>query len=222
MCASGGGRIDGALLAHAHVNWISDQPGSLHKLAIHFGTQLAHPAVACNDSLIEWPPGRIRGYDDDSVRSDMRGDLAFRLRVAMLGSFGISAAIDRWSAADIATAKTHVALYANHLRDIIHFGDQYQLTEPPTVHGIGDWAVMWYVSKDGRRGVLFAFRLGGAAATRVFQLPGLLPAAPYRIWLPPGDASRTTGAVLAAGLAVTIEANFASCLCRVEVDRSPS
>ena len=99
-----------ALLAHAHVNWISDQPGSLHKLAIHFGTQLAHPAVACNDWLVEWPPGRIPGYDDDCRAGDMRGDLAFRLRVAMLGSFGISAGIDRWSAADIATAKVHVGL----------------------------------------------------------------------------------------------------------------
>ncbi len=27
MCSSGGGRLDGAILSHAHVNWISDQPG---------------------------------------------------------------------------------------------------------------------------------------------------------------------------------------------------
>ena len=51
MCASGGGRMDGELLSHAHVNWVSDQPGPLRKLAIHFGTQLAHPAVVCNDWL---------------------------------------------------------------------------------------------------------------------------------------------------------------------------
>jgi alpha-galactosidase len=222
MCASGGGRMDGALLAHAHVNWISDQPGSLHKLAIHFGTQLAHPAVACNDWLVEWPPGRIPGYDDDSLAGDMRGDLAFRLRVAMLGSFGISAGIDRWSAADIATAKVHVGLYKDQLRDIIHQGDQYQLTNPPTVHGAGDWAAMWYVSKDGMRGVLFAFRLGGAAVTRIFPLPGLLATQRYRIWSQPGEATEIAGATLAAGLAVTIEAHFASCLCRVEADRSSS
>jgi alpha-galactosidase len=89
MCASGGGRMDAELLSHAHVNWVSDQPGPLRKLAIHFGTQLAHPAVVCNDWLIEWPPGRIAGYDDDdSLNVDKRCDLPFRLRVAMLAALG--------------------------------------------------------------------------------------------------------------------------------------
>ena len=73
--------MDGELLSHAHVNWVSDQPGPLRKLAIHFGTQLAHPAVVCNDWLIEWPPGRIAGYDDDedSAGLDERCDLPLNL-----------------------------------------------------------------------------------------------------------------------------------------------
>jgi hypothetical protein len=41
---------------------------------------------------------------------DWYGDLAFRLRVAMLGTFGISAPIDRWSRSDITTAAAHVEL----------------------------------------------------------------------------------------------------------------
>jgi alpha-galactosidase len=164
--------MDGELLSHAHVNWVSDQPGPLRKLAIHFGTQLAHPAVVCNDWLIEWPPGRIAGYDDDedSVGLDDRCDLPFRLRVAMLGSFGISAAIDRWPEADLVIAAEHVALYRNKLRSIIHHGNQYFLTPPP-IDGSGDWAAIWYVAKDGSNGVLFAFRLGGGEGSRSFPLP---------------------------------------------------
>jgi alpha-galactosidase len=217
MCASGGGRMDGELLSHAHVNWLSDQPGAVRKLAIHVGSQLAHPAVVCNDWLIEWPPGSIAGYDDEDAGGlDERGDLPFRLRIAMLGSFGISARIDRWPEADFALAAAHVALYREKLRAIIQEGDQYLLTEAPPGDGNGDWTALWYAAKDGTKGVLFAFRLAGAAAERVFALPGLVPDRSYQASFFSGAASETTGAALARGLSVAIPAQFQSALCYVE------
>jgi alpha-galactosidase len=218
MCASGGGRMDGELLSHAHVNWVSDQPGPLRKLAIHFGTQLAHPAVVCNDWLIEWPPGRIAGYDDDedSVGLDDRCDLPFRLRVAMLGSFGISAAIDRWPEADLVIVAEHVALYRNKLLSIIHHGNQYFLTPPP-IDGSGDWAAIWYVAKDGSNGVLFAFRLGGGEGSRSFPLPGLSSEKGYQASLfSAGSVMDTTGEGLARGLSLTVPGQFQSELVVVE------
>jgi alpha-galactosidase len=221
MCASGGGRMDGELLSHAHVNWVSDQPGPLRKLAIHFGTQLAHPAVVCNDWLIEWPPGTIAGYDDDkdSLGIDERGDLPFRLRVAMLGSFGISASISSWSEADLVIAAEHVALYRHKLRSIIHHGDQYFLTPPPTVDGSGAWAAMWYVAKDGLSGVLFAFRLGTAEATRVFSLAGLVSEKSYRASLFSAESIvDTTGEALAQGLGIAVPSQFQSELVLVEAN----
>ncbi len=180
MCASGGGRMDGEIMSHAHVNWISDQPSPVRKLAIHFGSQLAHPAVVCNDWLVEWPPGVIPGYDDKTPDLAHLGDLPFRLRVAMLGSFGISARVGLWNAADFATAATHIALYRDALRGIIHHGDQYLMTRSPDRDGSGDWAAVWYVSKDASAGVLFAFRLAGPDRLRVFGLPGLAEGRRYR------------------------------------------
>ena len=219
MCASGGGRMDGEILAHAHVNWISDQPGALRKLAIHFGTQLAHPAVVCNDWLVEWPPGSIAGYDEEDVDGlDERGDLPFRLRVAMLGSFGISARVDRWAGGDFAVAAAHVALYREKLRAIIHHGDQYLLTRPPQADGSGDWAAIWYMAKNGRSGVLFAFRLGSPETSRVFALPGLLPDERYRVSLFGNTVTTSSGYALASGLAITIPGQFQSELCLVEMD----
>ena len=177
MCSSGGGRLDGEIMAHAHVNWISDQPGPVRKLAIHFGCQLAHPAVICNDWLVEWPPGSILPGSADGAYGgagpDARGDLPFRLRVAMLGSFGLSARADLWRPADAALAAAHVALYREKLRPLIHHGDQYLLTPAPPPDGNGDWAAMWYVAKDASAGVLFAFRLAGGDVSRAFALPGL-------------------------------------------------
>jgi len=219
MCASGGGRMDGEILSHAHVNWVSDQPGPLRKLAIHFGTQLAHPAVMCNDWLIEWPPGRIAGYDDDedTVHLDERCDLSFRLRVAMLGSFGISASIDRWPEADLVVAAEHVALYRDKLRSIIHHGDQYFLTPPPPSDGSDSWAAVWYVTKDGSNGVLFAFRLGSGETTRVFPLAGLIAEKSYRATMfSAGGILDPTGESLQQGLPITVPGEFASELVLVE------
>ena len=211
--------MDGEILAHAHVNWISDQPGALRKLAIHFGTQLAHPAVVCNDWLVEWPPGSIAGYDEEDVDGlDERGDLPFRLRVAMLGSFGISARVDRWAGGDFAVAAAHVALYRETLRAIIHHGDQYLLTRPPQADGSGDWAAIWYMAKNGRSGVLFAFRLGSPETSRVFALPGLLPDERYRVSLFGNTVTTSSGYALASGLAITIPGQFQSELCLVEMD----
>jgi alpha-galactosidase len=217
MCAGGGGRMDGEILSRAHTNWMSDQEGAVRKLAIHFGTQLAHPAVTCNDWLIDWPgnadgpPGQVA-----PAPIDERGDLAFRLRVAMLGTFGISAPVDRWSPADIATAAAHVALYVSRVRPLVHHGDQYFLTRGPRPDGNSDWAAIWYAAKDGQSGVLFAFRLSDDDATRRFRLAGLREELRYRITFGSGEQATHSGAELAAGIEVTLSEPFRSELCLVE------
>ncbi len=211
MCASGGGRMDGAILSHAHLNWLSDQPNAPRKLAIHFGSHLAHPAVACNDWLVEWPPHSVAGYGDEDGIIDQRGDLSFRLRVAMLGSFGVSARVDLWPEPDIATTIAHVALYKAKLRAIIHHGDQYLLTDAPQANGSGDWAVIWYATKDRSCGVLFAFRLDGAP-DRIVALPGLAPDQRYRVTPFDGSPVEATGSSLADGLTVTVADHFLSAL----------
>lgn len=210
MCASGGSRMDGAILSHAHVNWMSDQPNPLRKLAIHFGSQLAHPAAQCNDWLVEWPPGVLVGYDEDAAEIADLGDLQFRLHVAMLGSFGVSAHVDKWAPADFAVVAAHVALYKNLLRPIIAFGDQYQLTHAPPPDASGDWAAIWYAAKDGRTGALFAFRLDGASSRRRFPLAGLRPGASYRIIFANGTEANHDEARLRAGLDIEIGGKFRS------------
>ena len=216
MCASGGGRMDGEIMSHAHVNWISDQPSAVRKLAIHFGSQLAHPAAICNDWLVEWPPGVVAGYDDDKPDLARLGDLPFRLRVAMLGSFGISARVNRWDAADFAIAAAHVALYRDRLRSIIHHGDQYLLTRAPDHNGGGDWAAVWYVAKDASAGVLFAFRLAGSDRQRVFPLAGLAAGRGYRCSSFGNDVSTLIAKAPAVGLPIILDRRYSSELVLVE------
>ena len=213
MCAGGGGRFDPGILAHAHTNWMSDQTQPLMNLAIHWGSHLAHCPVECNDWLIEWPPHdglhRLQSVD-------ARGDLSFRTRVAMLGTFGISAPVERWTPEDVDVVKTHVVWYTDRVRPLVHAGDQYLLTEPPPLDGEGDWAALWYASKDRTRGILFAFRLAGAESQRSFPLPGLSPDARYRVETPEGLRDERAGADLAKGLVVIADAPFRSVLVAVE------
>jgi alpha-galactosidase len=213
MCAGGGGRFDPAILSHAHTNWMSDQTQPLMNLAIHFGSQLAHCPVECNDWLIEWPP-------HDGLHGqqwvDERGDLAFRTRVAMLGAFGISAPVGQWTAEDMAVVKRHVGWYKTRVRPLLHDGDQYFLTKPPPLDGEGKWAGVWYASKDRTRGVLFAFRLASPEARRSFGLPGLDSSARYRLETPEGAIDERSGAALADGLVVTAADPFRSILIAVD------
>ncbi|MCS7060171.1 MAG: alpha-galactosidase [Anaerolineae bacterium] len=211
MCAGGGGRFDAAILANAHVNWMSDQTNALMNLAIHFGSQLAHCAFECNDWLVEWPP-----HSPIGAQTDLRGDLAFRTRVAMLGSFGISAPIDRWSDEERSLVKAHVDWYKQIIQPIVLNGDQYFLTEPPPLDGNGDWAAVWYAAKSGERGVLFAFRLAGVDAQRLLPLPGLKRDARYRLRTPEGWLAEYSGAELSDGLSVELDDYFRSALIYVE------
>jgi alpha-galactosidase len=215
MCASGGGRMDGEILSHAHVNWISDQIGPFQQLAIHFGAQRAHPAIVCNGWVIDWPEGSA-SYDLQTPFHEPRGDLALRLRVAMLGTFGISARLELWSEEDMALAAAHVALYRTRLRAIIQRGDQYLLSRAPPADGEGDWAAIWYAEKNRTEGVLFAFRLAGSEEERPFLLPGLAPDRRYRLSRFGAPPIETSGAALAQGFTLRIAETYRSELCLVE------
>lgn len=227
MCASGGGRFDGGLLRNAHVNWMSDQWQAVKNLAIHFGSQLAHPAKLCNDWLIDWPePPEDKTPNSDASLEwhwDGRGDLRFRLRVAMLGTFGLSSKLSLWSEAEIETARAHISWYKEKARDVISDGDQYLLTEPPPLSGRGDWAGIWYVAKDRSRGVAYVFRLEGESGERSFPLEGLDPDATYAVSSLDGGLELCSGRDLAAGLTVHIHETFGSAaLAITQVDGAPA
>jgi alpha-galactosidase len=214
MCASGGGRFDGRILRHADTQWMSDQSDPLRNLAIHFGSQRAHPAKFCNDWLIAWPAAAHQPHGGSEP--DRRGDFLFRLRVAMLGSFGVSARLQDWTAAEIAACRAHIGWYRQYARPVIESGDQYLLTEAPPLDGNGDWAAVWYAAKDGSGGVGTLFRLNGADARRDFRLPGLDPDAAYRLIEYGGEARELRGATLATGVPFTIALPYRSIAFRVE------
>ena len=209
MCASGGGRFDAATLRRSHTQWMSDEWRPLRNLSIHFGLQLCHPPELCNDWLIEWPPGDVP-YAKEAA-ADARGDLTFRLHIAMLGSFGLSARIGRWSAEDLASAAKDIAWYRDVVRPLVQDGRQFILTPQPTLDGLGGWAAMAHVAAAGDRAVAFVFRLEAAEDSFDLRMPGLAAAATYRVRVGDHKVQPMTGAELAAGLRIRVDAPYRSC-----------
>jgi len=208
MCASGGGRFDAATLQRGHTQWMSDESRPLRNLSIHFGLQLAHPPELCNDWLIRWPAATMRYPSDEPV--DTRGDFLFRLRIAMLGSLGISAKVAEWSAEEIATARSEVDWYKSVARPLINDGRQFILTQQPGLDGTGGWAAMAHVARDAGSAVAYVFRLEAEEASHVLRLPGLDPAATYRLDAPGQAPRHQSGAALAEGVMVTLPETYRS------------
>ena len=208
MCASGGGRFDAATLRRGHTQWMSDESHPLRNLSIHFGSHLAHPPELCNDWLIRWPPSKMRHDHDESP--DLRGDFLFRLRVAMLGTLGISAKVGDWTAEEIAAARAEVDWYKAIARPLINDGLQYILTPQPALDGTGGWAAMAHVAKDASSAVAYVFRLESGESLHLLPLPGLDPAATYRLDAHGQAPRQVTGAALAEGLTVTLPETYRS------------
>lgn len=214
MCASGGGRFDAETLRRGHTQWMSDEWRPLRNLSIHFGLQLCHPPEMCNDWLIEWPPGDVPYAK--GAEADERGDLHFRLRIAMLGSLGLSARIAAWSDEDLARASKEIAWYKVFARPLVQDGRQYILTPQPRLDGTGGWAAMAHVSPDAARAVAFVFRLESEEERFLLRLPGLDAGAPYEVSVSGENVRRVTGEELAKGVWITTEAPYRSRTVSVE------
>jgi Melibiase len=133
-----------------HTSWMTDQTRPLVNLSVHFGNQLARCAVECNDWLVEWPPHSALPHQR---QVDERGDLPFRTRVAMLGTFGISAPTDAWTTEDYAIVREHVRLYKD-----VRFPFK---TSAPEVQLAAKGCCVGLVERSSQQGEVFAEPLMG-------------------------------------------------------------
>lgn len=110
-CASGGGRIDNAVLSRSDVFWPSDQVGARDRLVIQDGYLSAYPAWA----MSSW-------VSDDSGHRDRRAvSLGYRFAVSMCGVLGIGGDLLAWSAAQRSEAARMIAFYKD-IRRVVQDG----------------------------------------------------------------------------------------------------
>ncbi len=214
-CASGGGRVDDAVLGLSDVTWASDQTAPRSRLRVQRGFLTAYPAAAMSSWVTDWPDHA----DPEPCTFE------FRFVVAMAGALGIGSDVLGWHDATRARARALVALY-KEIRGTVHGGDL-------AMHGHPGQAfhALVFTAPVAARVVVLAYGRPSARGPSVVRVPGLDPRSLYRLanrgttLLPPeaaatrpdhrsrgwarsrrrtapsGDLVRT-GADLAAGLAV--------------------
>ncbi|WP_246018193.1 alpha-galactosidase [Amnibacterium kyonggiense] len=141
-CASGGARIDLAVLARSDVVWTSDEVGPRDRLAIQHGFLTAYPASVMSSWVTDEP-----GSVDRSSAS-----LGYRFAVAMCGVLGVGADLLRWNDVELERGAAMVAAYKD-LRGVVHRGEAYFHGDPadPT------YAIEFRGPDDDPRQVLLVF-----------------------------------------------------------------
>ncbi len=157
-CSGGGGRADLGILRLADQVWVSDNTHARDRLAIQTGFSMAYPA-----NIME-------AWVTDADRGNL--PLAFRFHVSMCGSLGVGGNLLEWSEEERREAADWIARYKK-VRDVIQLGDLFRLAP----------GVIQYLSKDQKRGVVFAFQTSkdqSDAAAKI-QLQGLHPDWTYEV-----------------------------------------
>ena len=166
-CSGGGGRVDLGILHWVDQVWTSDNTEAFDRLFIQEGFTFAYPPKVMVNWVIDVP--------DHNGRST---PLEYRFLVAMTGALGIGPDLTKWTEEDLDFATRMIFIY-KQIREIVQHGDLYRLFSPRE----GDFAASQYVSADGDRAVLFAFRHAQQFDEPVptVRLRGLDPAGLYRV-----------------------------------------
>lgn len=166
-CSGGGGRVDLGVMKRVDEFWTSDNTEAFDRLKIQEGFTYAYsPKV-----MMAW----VTDVPNMNGRST---PLGYRFLVAMQGSLGIGANLNKWSPADFDLATKMIGYYKN-IRNTVQAGDLYRLLSPRQ----GDLTANEYMARDGQQAVVFAFLHSQQFGNRMpnIYLRGLDPAATYKI-----------------------------------------
>jgi len=156
-CSGGGSRVDLGVLQYADEVWPSDNTDPYDRLTIQNGFTYAYtPGV-----MMDWVTDSPTWMNNRSV------SLEYRFLVAMQGSLGLGANLNKWQPADFDKARQMIAKY-KEIRGTVQRGALYRLITPE--HG-GEESVTETVSRDGNQVVVFAFL---HSSTEHFPFPTIL------------------------------------------------
>ena len=165
-CASGGGRIDLAILERTERVWTSDCNDALERQTIQRGASMLLPPEVMGAHI-----GPRRSHT-----TGRRHTLAFRAATALFGHLGVEWNVIRLDADDRAQLAEAIALH-KRFRPLLHSGDvvRFDTEEPYLAHGV-------YAADRTEALVSFVqMTTGPSLTTPPLRLPGLDPDRRYRI-----------------------------------------
>lgn len=195
-CASGGNRMDFALMRRTDIAWLSDQTDPSYRVRYHvFGASYPFPPEYLNSWLVESYFEHLADVEDNPPQ------LRAWLRSRMMGAFGISLGTLGLSSALLERFAIEIELYKS-LRDVVVNGKHYHLlpqsdlSEPDLVPPTEPDAAAFYDPLTDRA-VVFLFAGQVPWTERRVRLKGLNRATSYQVTSADGQIStRRTGAQL--------------------------
>jgi alpha-galactosidase len=165
-CASGGGRIDHAILQRTDRVWTSDSNDALERQRIQYGASMLIPPELMGAHI-----GPRRAHTTGRVH-----DIGFRAITSLFGHFGIEADLTEFDERELEVLRAVIDLYRRH-RDLLHHGDtvRFDLEPPWLSHGV--------YATDRSRALVSVTALDSSpiAATAPLRLIGLDDERRYRI-----------------------------------------
>jgi alpha-galactosidase len=154
-CAAGGRRFDYGIMQFSRVTWTSDATQPAHVVQSHlFGASHAYPS----QYLTTWYVMSLQNLNSTGV-GPAQLDSLFRSR--MMGAFGISDILSKWSPEIESSGRRSITLY-KRLRRFLR-GKQAWLTPQPTLYAPAmelpqEWDAMQYWLPEEDESVIYAFR----------------------------------------------------------------
>jgi alpha-galactosidase len=183
-CSGGGGRVDLGILHYTDEVWPSDNTDPFDRLTLQDGFSRAYPVQV----MMAWVTDSPHWMNQRST------SLTYRMLVSMQGSLGIGSDLNKWTDADMSTAKRLIAAY-KEVQKTITQGDLYRLISPiDGQRNESEFSATETVSPDKSQAVFFAF-VHSTHEGRLFprlQLEGLDPAATYALSSIEGKAAPNT------------------------------
>lgn len=167
-CASGGGRVDYAILSRCSRFWASDNNDPKERLRINRSWLQFLPLRSCGNHV---------GPDPNPI-TGCAWSMDFRAKVALFGHMGIEADPAQMSAEDREVLAAHVALY-KHWRKVLHDGVLHEMPfQDPGVFG-------WQAT-SGERSLALVTQVTYARyfETEPVRFAALQPERFYRVRLP--------------------------------------
>ena len=142
-CSGGGGRADMGMISRTDQFWVSDNTDPYDRLRIQEGSSLCYAPVYTSCWVTDTP---------EWAHKKGRDNLKYKFHVAMMGTLGIGANINRYSEEEMKEAAEWIRQYKN-IRTLVHEGDLYRLSLPSQ----DNLCANLFVAKDRKAFVLFAF-----------------------------------------------------------------
>lgn len=192
-CASGGNRMDYALMRRTDIAWLSDETDPSYRVRYHtIGASFPFPPDHLNSFIVEsWFEPMERGAEDPAL---MRA----WLRSRMLGAFGISVNTREWNREFRDNVTLEIQRYKT-VRDIIAKGRLYHLLPQsdlslPMLQPPDEPDAIEFFDTASQRGFVYLFRGSVPWDKRRVILQGLAPNTQYDVTSADGAiALRQTG-----------------------------